>query len=1817
MSRNKNRILAILVVLAILSTQFTLTFAHEPDLDLYAETDEIVIEEVSEVSQFVLFDQDAANIYVHQDDHPQVLRVVTDFQADIELITGKKPQINNTAPDAGTAVIIGSIGGSPIIRQIIADGKLDEAKDIEGKWEAFVLKLVANPVPGVDKALVIAGSDSRGTIYGVYDMSERFGVSPWYWWGDVPVTRKSAVGVPSDFFYAEGEPSVKYRGIFMNDETNFEQWSGQLKNDTDSPGQVNAATYRKVYELILRLKMNALWPAMHEAGDDFLKYTDKGPYAEGGVSLNFKAANDYGIVIGTSHCEMLGRSAVDEVWDEWARRNYGKYDAPGLPGYDYSMNPQAILQFWREHLEVHKDFEAIYSVGMRGRHDGEMSFAGLPVPSGQSIPPIQDRVALLNRIIHDQRELLEEVLGKPAEEIPQALIPYNEIGEYYNRGLDLPEDVILMWAEDNYGQVRQISTDTERARSGRSGVYYHESYYGTPLTYLWLSTTSHVFMYEEMKRAYDTDADAYWIINVGDIKPTELSMNFWAAMSRDIDKYNVDNINEFYQYISMRDYGVDADTGSKIGEMMDKLYQITTTQRPEFMGGVQAFSRVNNGDEDQIVINRLNAIADESTKIYESLTGGYRDAYYQMVHYTVLATKWTAEWVGYQRMHSTSRTQGRYMSTIAYEQLSRYAWNNLVNDVYYYNKMLSDGKWDMIMDPYHTGGRIPMLRRPDQVTYQAPPTAVNALGSVIEGQSNGSENVTLRFSSLTNDARFLDVFTRDANPKDYLISTSAPFIKPGKTSGTVSVEERLWVQIDWDQLTPGVHEGTIVVYDVTNPDEPVSIKTFPVIAEKFNLADPIFERKDPLYVMANNYVVIEGEHFSRMVARGEDEWRVVPKLGRGSGAAVSLYPPHTSKEARITEDFQNKAARLEYDVYFATAGTHLVTVYRTARLNEGNYDDHEVYDQRSPKSMNAAVSLDDAEPTSSQIVVGEYSMWTYNATNHQFTRKTNWQNMVRLNGEVITVRVEVPEPGIHTLNVFQYDPSFAFDRILIQPGTTNTMGVFTHSVFGPPESYNTVHDNYPAERGILPDLSNLPELDWVSRSSFTFGGTTAWYNNVPADRIYGGKNSFGWNAPTTQQTATTGGSFHARDRQYQWGTEPRTFTATLPKPGKYAVSFTIGSTGTAPVRDVSNMSITTSDKMIIPASLTGINVVSGGNMEYFCIVETADNKLDFTFAGDPWAITVIDIIPYGEPQVAGDDTGYFRIKERGYIDAEIALEQSAFAWTTEGSMGTRWTETNGVSGTGMYHGPKSGTTYGTGNTANMNNSATMNYKVIFDEPGTYHVWFLYKAVDTNSQGVYIGLDGEFVQLRTLTTTDSNTSNKLGLYHHYSGQNAALINITDVDKAYTLTIGGQQTGMAIDRIAFVRESRVGFHYADWPSRHGAPMIRADVTAPEPLAPPALDTTTTFFKESFNTYDIGDFSTTSFWQAETNTSYGILDIVEDPDDADNKLLRLARPLNTGVVSLHNRNPLGLTGKFTIETRVLRTGSPTGSNNAWYIFGYDQDGFNPAAPASNPSAAIVLSPGNALNTYAVRGSNDLTRVGTTAGRTWTLVKILVDMDAGTFDYYVDGELVLEGGDLRTWVSGDKLDFINLFTNVNTTDVLTVDYINVYAEAEKAVVSAVKTLVEGYAANVVASVESALSGLKVSLFGKTADVVGGKAMFKFAAADVPAAGSFSIVVLDGDEVVGTTAISVVPLPGNLWSPTAIAGETTDIVFSAPIGFSASVKAVTIDGVPVSNDLASIKGNVLTIEKASVAGQAIVVKGLMFAELFPSYSFTFTVTAA
>ena len=971
----------------------------------------------------------AADIYVYADDYKQVLRAAEDLKEDVNRVTSVLPSVKNAQTELGEyAVIVGSIDKSPLIKQLIDDGKLEEAKAITGKFEAFVIKTIDNPAPGVKKALVIAGSDKRGAIYGIYDLSQQIGVSPYYWWADVTPKVQNEILIPNTL-KLEGEPSVKYRGIFLNDEKNFTEWSAQFK-DAATPGAPNAGAYEKVFELLLRLGANTLWPAMHSYSEGFNTREDAA-----GASINAKLADDYGIVMGSSHCEMLLRNNEAE-WSRWAGANVGKYDAKGTPVYDYTINPKAVLAYWRERVEKNKDFEGIYNVGMRGIHDQGIAFGGI------SNPTIQQKVKVLEEIITEQRKILTEVLGKPANEIPQAFIPYKEVAEIYNAGMNMPQDVILMWAEDNHGYLRQISTPAEKARSGGSGVYYHVSYWGIDYTsYLWLNTTPLSLMYEELKKAYDTGAKEYWILNVGDLKPSEISIEFMMGMGRNVGKYDDTTISNFIAEIAKRDFLVDDETAEEIADIMAKYYQYNNAKRPEFQGFESGnkddtYDIVNYGDEGQIRIDQMSAIFERAQRIYDGLDESRKDAFYQMVYYPLRAGKFNLEMNIYWQKNQLYKQQGRFNSVTKYMNLAAQAYYNIINDLIFYNKTMQNGKWDKMMNPYNA--KIPAVVGLRALATVGGEDAVSGIGTVCEGQQLPSDDVTLTFSSLTNDKRFIDIFSKEAAANNWTVEVSSGFIVPTKRSGSVDTEERIWLAIDWNKAAEGVNRGTVTV-----KDEKGFSKTFNISANK-STAD----LSGRVYAEANGFVAIEAEHYTESVAKRGSEWRVVKNLGR-NGDSMKVFPDDGS---RIDDNFDENSAQLKYDIYFENTGTFTGTVYRLPTLNEGN-------EGGITKTCRLAVGMEGTAPS---VLSGVAT--AVNVSNA-------WKMNTLAQIEKLTFTVIVDRPGIHTLVVYKSDSSIAIDRIVI-----NTGGL-KKSYLGPPESFNTIFYENAA-------LSALPEYTKPSEPEF-------------------------------------------------------------------------------------------------------------------------------------------------------------------------------------------------------------------------------------------------------------------------------------------------------------------------------------------------------------------------------------------------------------------------------------------------------------------------------------------------------------------------------------------------------------------------------------------------------------------------------------------------------------------------------------------------------------------------------------------------------------
>src|SRR5690242_14853564 len=542
----------------------------------------------NEKGSFPIVDNTATSIYTDKNDDWLIQKAASLFQKDVEMITGKNPEILTASPlQANDIIIIGSINGSDLIQQLIQSKKIN-VDSIKNKWEAYQIQIVKNPFKGIDRALVIAGSDKRGTAYGVFEMSKEIGVSPWYWWADVPVKKKKEIFVNKNIFLRD-HPLVKYRGIFINDEA--PAFSGWTK---EKFGGVNHHVYEKVFELLLRLKANYLWPAMwgNAFNDD--------------DTLNPVLANKYGIVMGTSHHEPMLRAQ-----QEWKR--YGK------GAWNYATNKNELDSFWKKGIENMDHHESIVTIGMRG--DGDM-----PMTQGTAI-------GLLENIVANQRKIIEEVTGKPASETPQDWALYKEVQDYYDKGMRVPDDVTLLFSDDNWGNLRRLPKPDAKPRSGGYGIYYHFDYVGGPRNYKWINTNNIARVWEQMHLAYSYGVDRIWVVNVGDLKPMEFPISFFLNYAWNVNKWNEDNLNDYYTQWATKQFG--SAHAKEIGDVLEKYAQYASRRKPELLDA-NTFS-IENYDEALRITNDWNNLFKEASKINTELPVEYKDAYFELVLHPVEA----------------------------------------------------------------------------------------------------------------------------------------------------------------------------------------------------------------------------------------------------------------------------------------------------------------------------------------------------------------------------------------------------------------------------------------------------------------------------------------------------------------------------------------------------------------------------------------------------------------------------------------------------------------------------------------------------------------------------------------------------------------------------------------------------------------------------------------------------------------------------------------------------------------------------------------------------------------------------------------------------------------------------------------------------------------------------------------------------------------------------------------------------------------------------------------------------------------------------
>lgn len=621
----------------------------------------IAVSETDAPLAFPIVSAKASAIYIDEKDAGVVHIAATAFKNDIQLLTQQAPPIyQNNAPLSTYPILIGTLGHSFYIDQLAKSGKINKA-DLAGKWEGFSISVVQNPFKGVKAALVIAGSDRRGTAFGVFELSRMLGVSPLCWWADVRPVPKKAIYITAGKSIAES-PSVKYRGIFINDEDwGLQPWAAQ-QMDTDVK-DIGPKAYTKIFELLLRLKANYIWPGMHPSTKAFYHYTD-----------NPKIADAYAIVLGSSHCEPMLRNNVFE-WSANFQNEYGI--KPGEWRYD--LNKDQIAQYWTDRVKQAKGYESIYTVGMRGIHDGSM-----PGPDNKN-----EKVQLLGRVITDQRAILAKNLVRPISSVPQIFCPYKEVLSLYQSGLTLPDDVTIVWADDNHGYIRQLSNAEEQRRTGGSGVYYHLSYWGVPNDYLWLSTISPSLISYELTKAYQYHADRVWIINVGDIKPAEMETQFAMDLAWNVQQWSPDKASSYAQHWAAETFG--EDFAAPIAEIKKEYYRLAQAAKPEHLGVVN----FTEAEADQRLAD-YQKITQEAQDLSLKIPERLRDAYFELILYPVESAGLMNAKIVYAKK-SIALAGVDTSSAFAYAEKAKAAFEQIKRNTKKYNEEIAGGKWKGIM----------------------------------------------------------------------------------------------------------------------------------------------------------------------------------------------------------------------------------------------------------------------------------------------------------------------------------------------------------------------------------------------------------------------------------------------------------------------------------------------------------------------------------------------------------------------------------------------------------------------------------------------------------------------------------------------------------------------------------------------------------------------------------------------------------------------------------------------------------------------------------------------------------------------------------------------------------------------------------------------------------------------------------------------------------------------------------------------------------------------------------------------------------------
>jgi hypothetical protein len=858
-------------------------------------------------------------------DDPAALRAAASLQADLERVAGHGPGMTDSA------ILVGTIGHSEAIDWLIATGKLD-VTGVKGRWEAYVMQVVDRPTAGLGHALVIAGADRRGTAFGAYDLSQAIGVSPWNWWADVPVPHRDRLYVLAG--RRVEAPAVRYRGIFINDED-----PALLGFAKARFGGFNAKFYERVFDLVLRLRGNLLWPAMW--GKSFFEDDP----------ANARLADAMGVIIGTSHHEPLMRAHVD-----WEHHGEGPWD--------YANNPERLRRFWREGVERTQGLDRIVTIGMRG--DGDE-------PMAQTMA-----TQLLERIVADQRKIIADVTHRPAEQTPQVWALYKEVQDYYDAGMRVPDDVTLLFSDDNWGNLRRLP-DPGAHRAGGYGIYYHFDYVGGPRNYKWINTNPIQRVWQQMKLAREYGADRLWIVNVGDIKPMEFPTSFFMDMAWDPDGMTLARMEDYPRAWAEKQFG--PAHAAEIADILNRYGQLISRRKPELLDA----ATYDLADEWLWVDLDWSTLRFAADAVAERIPAAQRDAYFELVLHPVLAAgNLHALYYAVARNRLYAR-QGRSATSMSAEQAeSFFRQDGEIRRRY--EVETAGGKWPQMTAQTHigyTGWQQPPQDRMPEVRRIAIPAKADMGVSVHDRDSTRLERMDPYYGG-----QGIDIFNRGKAAFDVSLVADAPWIRLSDSRLRVSGQIGVTVSIDWSRAPLGRHEGHVRLRASTGQ---IAAITVPI--------DHWRAPKGSGFVPRGGVVTIEAEHFLRADPGRQGSWQVIPWLGR-TRSGVGYFPA----TAAAVERPGGTGPKLVYRAFLPRAGAIQLDVYASPGL-----------DFRGTGRQRYAISLDDGPPQVVDLLAGETA--------------AAWSRAVGDNIRIGTSRLELAAAGSHEIRLWAVDPGLVFQRL--------------------------------------------------------------------------------------------------------------------------------------------------------------------------------------------------------------------------------------------------------------------------------------------------------------------------------------------------------------------------------------------------------------------------------------------------------------------------------------------------------------------------------------------------------------------------------------------------------------------------------------------------------------------------------------------------------------------------------------------------------------------------------------------------------------------